>query len=317
MFDMQIFLMTVETVAFLQVFILTGYFLRRSHLLGQDACKVVSLLTSHVFLPTYTLAKLPKSFTMENLGTNAKLLGFSLVVLAISVILGRVASKLLGKTDMEKKAFAYLFTFSNTAYFGLPMVEGVFGEEVLGQFIVFTLPITIAIHSYGWGIFASETKFDIKKCFLSPTIIATYVSAFLGLTGLYRFIPDFLSRAFDGAGACMSPCAMLLAGLVMGARPLKNLLLTARTYLIEIIRIASMPLLVGGGLYLCGVRGVYLFLAFVAVGLPAGMNIVVFPESMGHDASENSKIVFVSTLLAIITVPIVFSLAGILSGVSA
>jgi predicted permease len=110
---------------------------------------------------------------------------------------------------------------------------------------------------------------------------------------------------------------MLLAGFVMGARPLKDLIFTPRPYLIEIIRIVSMPLLVGGGLWLCGVRGVYLFLAFVVVALPSGMNIIVFPESHGQDSTENSKLVFVSTLLSIITVPVIFSLAKILSGVSA
>lgn len=317
MFDMQVFSLTVETVAFLQIFILTGYFLRRKGMVGHDACKVISVLTAYLFLPAYTLAKLPQSFTMENLGTNAKLLGFSLLICLIAVLLGRVASKFLAKTDMEKRAFAYMFAFSNTGYFGLPVVEGVFGEEVLGQFIVFTMPIGIVIHSYGWGLFASEKKFDVKKCFLSPNIIATYISAFLGLTGLYLYIPDFLQNAFSGAGACMSPCAMLLAGFVMGARPLKDMLFSLRPYFIEIIRIVSMPLLVGGGLWLCGLRGVYLFLAFVVVALPSGMNIIVFPESHGQDATENSKLVFVSTLLSILTVPVIFSLAKILSGVSA
>ena len=114
----------------------------------------------------------------------------------------------------------------------------------------------------------------------------------------------------------MSPCAMLLGGLVMGARPLKELLFKARPYFIECLRIATIPLIIGLPLYLLGVRGVYLFMAFIVVGLPSGMNIIVFPESMGHDATENSRIVFISTLISIITVPVVFAVAKLLSGLA-
>jgi predicted permease len=228
-----------------------------------------------------------------------------------------LASRILGKNEGEKKAFSYLFAFSNMNYFGLPVIKGVFGADVLGQFLVFTLPFTVLIHSYGWGIFASEKKFDIKKCFLSPTIIAIYVSAALGLTGLR--LPDMIGGeggVLQTAGACMSVTAMLLAGVVMGSKSLKELLFSLRPYLMELIRIVATPIIVGLPLYLLGVRGTYLFLALVVTALPAGMNVIVFPESHGHDASENSKIVFVSTLLSVVAVPVIFTLAKLLSGIA-
>ncbi len=314
MFDLSVFALTVETVAFLLIFLSTGFFLRRKNILGKEACSVLSFLTSYLFLPAYTLNKLPQSFTVENLGSNAKIILFACAVLMIAIILGRLAAKILHKNERERRAFSYLFAFSNTSYFGLPVVEGVFGEAVLGQFIIFTLPFSIAIYSYGWGIFASKTKFDVKKCFLSPTIIATYIAAFLGLTGLS--LPSFVTKALAGAGNCMSPSAMLLAGLVMGAKPLKELLCSKRSYFIEAIRLITMPLCIGTPLYLAGFRGVYLFLALLVVALPAGMNVIVFPESQGQDATENSTLVFISTILSLIAVPLIFTFAKILSGFS-
>jgi len=314
LFDLSVFTLTVEKVAFLQIFIFIGYFLRRKGILGKDACKSLSFLCTHLFLPAYTIVSLPKSFAVEKLGGNAILLSFSLITLAVSIIAGRLAGRFLAQNDGERRAFSYLFTFANSGYFGLPVVKGVFGEEILGQFLVFYLPFSIAIHSYGWGIFASKTKFEFKKAFLSPTIIATYFSAFLGLTGIQ--LPGFLQQAMESASDCMSPSAMLLAGLVMGAKPLKELVFSLRPYLIECIRIVSMPLIIGVPLYLAGVRGVYYFFSLIIVSLPAGMNVIVFPESHGQDASNNSKLVFISTLLSLITVPLIFSLAKILSGIT-
>ncbi len=314
MFDLSVFTLTVETVAFLLIFIFIGFFLRRKEILGREACTALSYLSTHLFLPAYYVSKMPKNFTVENLVTNAKIILFACAVLVVAIFLGRLAAKLLGKNEGEKKALSYLFSFTNTGYFGLPVIEGVFGEAVLGQFLVFVLPFTIAIHSYGWGIFASKSKIDIKKCLTSPTIISFYISIFLGMTGLS--FPSFLNKALIGAGNCMSPAAMILAGLVMGARPLKELLSTKRSYFLELVRLIAMPLCIGIPLYLLGIRGVYLFLSLLVVALPAGMNVIVFPESHGEDATENSKIVFVSTLLSIVAVPVIFTLAKILSGLS-
>ncbi len=315
MFQLSVLYMTLQKVAFLLLFIFVGYFLRRRGKVTEEAASALSVLTTYIFAPAYTAINLPKTFTIEKMGSNASLVGFSLALLVLVILVARFLAAKLGRDGFEKRTLSYMFTFSNTGYFGYPVIQGVFGEEILGQFMLFCLPLNLAIYSYGYSLFASEKgNFQIKKVLLSPLMIGCYAGCILGISGFS--LPGLLRDALESAGACMSPASMLLAGIVMGAFPLKKLLSGARPYLLALVRLIGMPLLFGIPLSLLGIRGIWLFLALAVLSMPSGMNIVVYPESLGQDASGNAKICFVSTLLSIVTLPVSFALIGALSGLN-
>ena len=316
MFDLPIFLMTLQKVAFLLLFILVGYLLRRSGKLDHGAASTVSILTTFVFSPAYSISNLAENFTVENLGNNLKLVGFSVALLPFLIFSARLIARFLGRDLLEKHTFCYMDAFANTGYFGYPVIQGVFGEAMLAKFIVFCIPINMAIASYGYALFMSSGKgsLSVKRVLFSPPMLGTMIGCVLGLLQLP--LPALLKNALQGAGACMSPSSMILAGLVMGAYPLKKLLSGVRPYLLGLIRLIAMPVLFGVPLYLVGVRGLYLFLALAITAMPSGMNIIVYPESLGHDASANAKICFVCTLMSLATMPVVLALAKTVSGLN-
>ncbi|MBR2615112.1 MAG: AEC family transporter [Clostridia bacterium] len=314
MFDPKVFFLTLQNVAMLLIFIFTGYFLRRSGKLNRDSATVISILTTFVFSPAYTISNLPKTFTVANLWQNARLILISTLLILAAIFVARILGKTLGRDGFERRTFSYMFAFGNSGYFGYPVVQGVFGEEALGQFIIFCLPVNIAIFSYGYGLFVESQggKFQAKKIFLSPMIIGCYIGCILGLTGFQ--LPSLVTSALSGAAACMSPASMILAGVVMGSFPLKKLVSGLRPYLLGLIRLLGLPLFFGVILYVLGLRGTELFLGLVSVSLPSGMNIVVYPESLGQDASANAKVCFVSVLMSLLTLPVVYSIIQTVAG---
>ena len=52
----------------------------------------------------------------------------------------------------------------------------------------------------------------------------------------------------------------------------------------------------------------YLTLPVMILCMPLGLNLVVFPESLGIDASDNAKMCFVCNLLTIAVLPFIFAL---------
>jgi len=312
MFNLSVFLLTLQNVATLLIFIFIGYTLRHSGKVPKASVRTLSVLTANLFSPAYTINSLSKNFTVEKLGSNLLLLCFSVVLMLAVFVVARLAARFLGKSDFEKKSLTYLFSFPNIAFFGYPVIQGVFGDEVLAQFIVFCIPQTVAIHSYGYALFADGKEKNSKKLFLSPQFMGTFIGCFLGLTGFS--LPAFLQKVLDGAGACMSPSSMLLAGLELGAFPILSLLMGAKPYLLGLARLVGIPLLFGIPLYLFGVRDLYLFLPLLMLSLPVGLNLVVYPENFGHDASENADLCFVSFLMSIITLPFLFTVIQTVSG---
>ena len=309
----EVFQLTLGKVAMLLVFIGIGYFMRRHHDLPDDAGRVLSLLCTLLFSPAYSIMNISKSFTREVLGENALLIGYGVLFTVAAIGLSFLLSKPFAKDRIERNSLIYAFAIPNYGYFGYPVIEGVFGQEVLADVMIFLIPLSLATNSFGYALFVGDKKIPWKKIFLSPLFICLASGMGLGLSGLQ--LPAFMNSALSAAGSCMSPCAMLLAGFMMGKFPLKNLLTGWRPYAYSAVRLLVVPLIVGVVLLLCGISGKYLMLPLLVAGIPLGLNLVVYPESQGHEkqASDNAKLCFASYLLALAILPCTFALLTYLS----
>ena len=109
---------------------------------------------------------------------------------------------------------------------------------------------------------------------------------------------------------------MLLTGAVLAGVSFKELFTSIKSYIIGIIKLLVIPcifvllLLI---IYLCGWQNQEFmriaFLTIIVVSMPVGMNTVVYPESCGMDSTEGAKSCFISYILALGILPLIFSLA--------
>lgn len=305
---LDIFLLTMGKVGTLLLFIAIGYFMRRHHDLPDDAGRVLSLLCTLLFAPAYSISHISKNFTMEALADNALLVGYGVLFVLAAFGIAFLLSRPFGHSRIERNSLVYAFSIPNSAYFGYPVIEGVFGQSILAPTMIFLIPLNLATNSIGYSLFVSDKKIPWKKILLSPMVVCLVIGVGIGLSGIR--LPAFIDDSITAAGRCMSPCSMLLAGFMMGKFPLKQLLTGWRPYVYSAIRLIGIPLIFAGILLLCGMRGMYLMLPLLIVGLPLGLNLVVYPESQGHEkeASDNAKLCFVSYLLAILVLPFTFAL---------
>ena len=174
--------------------------------------------------------------------------------------------------------------------------------------MIFLIPLSLATSSFGYALFVGDKKIPWKKILLSPMVVCLMIGIVLGLSGIR--LPAFMDNAITVAGNCMSPCAMLLAGFMLGKFPLKDLLTGWRPYVYSAIRLIGIPLIFGVVLFLLGMKNQYFMLPMLVAGIPLGLNLVVYPESQGYEkqASDNAKLCFVSYLLALLVLPCTFAL---------
>lgn len=311
---LEVFTLTFGKVGMLLIFIAIGYFLRRHHDLPDDAGHVLSLLCTLLFSPAYSIATMSKSFTRDVLGENTLLIGYGVLFVIAAIGLSIVLSKPFSKNRIERNSLIYAFAIPNFGYFGYPVIEGVFGQEMLADVMIFLIPLSLATNSFGYALFVGDKKIPWKKILLSPMLVCLVIGLGLGLSGIR--LPAFVDNAITVAGNCMSPCSMLLAGFMLGKFPLKELLTGWRPYVYSAIRLIGIPLIFGAVLLLLGVKGQYLMLPLLIAGIPLGLNLVVYPESQGHEkqASSNAKLCFVSYLLALAVLPCTFAVLTYLAG---
>ncbi len=326
----KILLTALEQVSILLIFIFLGYFLRKKNIINENGKKVLASLLTCVFAPAYSIASLSSQVTVDKfVGDYLPLFIAGSVVTLVCIFIVKPLVKLLAKDNSEKNILKYALAFGNITYFGYPLIEAVFGQVARAQMIFFCVPMSIAIYTYGYYILtlpAREKNACSKKQSLakklsfiySPMMLGAIIGVSLGLltSGFNFSLPTVVNGVIEKAGACQSATAMLLTGAVLANVPLKKLFTSFKPYVVGVIRLVVMPLLFSGilaMLYLLGWQDATFMkiamLTLIVVGMPVGMNTVVYPESAGIDSTEGAKTCFISYILALIAIPIVYSVA--------
>jgi len=301
-----VFLTTLSKVSVLLIFIGIGYLLRRTKKLPDNAGKVLSLLTTLIFSPAYSIKNLSDSLTLDKIGSQSLLIGYGLICVLLTIGFAFLMAKLMAKNDFERSTYRYAFSIPNYGYFGYPLIEGVFGQSVLADIMVFSLPLGIACNTYGYLLFAKNEKLTVKKILSMPLILGVALGAIIGLSGIT--LPTVVDDVLTAAGNCMSPASMLLAGFVLGGFHFLDLLKGVKPYALSAIRLIGIPALFAGLCLLVGIRGAYLAYPIMLFCMPLGLNLVVFPESLGIDAGDNAKLCFVCNLLTLVVLPPIFAI---------
>ena len=303
---MQVFFSTLNQMLVLFIFMALGFFLNKKRLLPLDDSVVLSKLETYAFVPCLVFSVFNKYCTVENFKKKWIYAVYGLAVMTVSLIIAVFLSKLFAKEDYLKKIYTYSFAVANFSFMGNAVVLGVFGEEILFDYMIFTLPLNLYVYSIGTASLipnGKNKKIGIKA-FINPIFISLILGALCGLLSVK--LPKFILTAVSSAGACMSPLAMLLTGFVIGEYSLKELAKNQKVYFASVIRLIILPSIFMLVLMALKTDKSILRACLCATAMPLGLNTVVFPAAYGGDTAPGAGMALISHLLAIITIPLMF-----------
>lgn len=305
---MQVFTATLNQMLVLFIFMALGFFLNKKRLLPLDDSVVLSKLETYAFVPCLVFSVFYKYCTVENFKQKWTYMLYGAAVMAVSLPIGIVLAKFFAKDGYLKKIYTYSFAVANFSFMGNAVVLGVFGERVLFDYMIFTLPLNLYVYSIGMAsLIPTEKGGKISvKTFVNPIFIALILGAVCGLLSVP--LPKFITTAISSAGACMSPLAMLLTGFVIGEYNLKTLASDKKVYLASVIRLIILPSAFTAVLLLLKTDKDIIRVALCATAMPLGLNTVVFPAAYGGDTTPGAGMALVSHLISVITIPVMFSI---------
>ncbi|MBQ3058620.1 MAG: AEC family transporter [Clostridia bacterium] len=305
---MQLFLATLNQMAFLFTFIIIGYILSKLKVVQDNSEAVLSRLENYVFIPALVLGTFINNFTTEKLSTSWKLILGCFTLEAVVIVVSIAAVKLISKDKYIQNIYLYGLCFSNFSFMGNAVVSTLFPDIFL-EYIVFTLVLWTLI--YIWGapsllIGGSETKGikDRLKSFLNPMFICMIIGMLIGILKIP--MPDFVDTAITATSGCMSPVAMLLTGMTIAKIDIKKVLKVKSIYVVSFLRLIVYPLLFIGFLMLVPMNKTFAICAVASLAMPLGLNTIVIPAAYGKDTTTASGMALISHVLAIITIPVIF-----------
>lgn len=307
---MQVFSATLNQMFVLFTFMALGYFLNFKGILPLNTSIVLSRLETNVLVPCLVFNTFYKYCTVENVSQKWSYIVYGTIITIASIVIGVFLSKLFAKDNYLQKIYTYSFAVANFSFMGNAVVLGIFGEDTLFDYMIFTLPLCLYVYSFGTASLIPKkenesNKFSFKV-FLNPICMSMLFGAIAGLIGVP--LPKFLVTAISSAGACMSPLAMILTGFVVANFSIKTLAKVKRIYLASILRLIVLPIIFVLVLKLFKTDSTVIMLTLCATAMPLGLNTVVFPAAYGGNTTPGASMALISHLMSIITIPIMFTL---------
>lgn len=305
---MSVLSATINQMLILFAFMALGYFLNAKGILPLNTSLVISRLETNVLVPCLVFNTFYKYCTVKNMSEKWLYIVYGFAITLVSIVIGVFLAKLFAKDNYLQKIYTYSFAVANFSFMGNSVVLGIFGEDVLFDYMIFTLPLCLYVYSFGTASLIPKEKnkgFSVKV-FLNPICISMFLGAIAGLTGIC--MPKFLVTTISQAGACMSPLAMILTGFVVANYSFKTLARKARIYIASIIRLIILPLVFVLVLKLFKTDLTIIMLTLCATAMPLGLNTVVFPAAHGGDTTPGASMALISHLMSIVTIPIMFTL---------
>ncbi len=299
----------IETVAVLIVLMLIGYGGAKKGIFTPAVTKGFSSLVFNVFLVSSVFSSICSGVPEMSLRNLMGILGvLSLTVVLSYVIAGGYVHIFHRKSD-DAAITEMSIAVMNTLLFGLPIVQQVYGSLAVMYMGLSSVAFNLVLFSYGVFRLHKGDGASIRfKDMLTPIMIATFL-ALIFLFGKLP-IPGLLQRYLNMTAPATLPMSMMVLGATMGGGDLAGAFKDKRVYAVCFIRLVLSPLIVWAVLAPMGLEPILLRTAVVIAGCPTGVIIPVMALQYGRDALFSSRCVMATTLLSVVTLPIIILLLG-------
>ena len=292
----------LRQIAIMALLAAVGVYLSRKGFLSPQGTKDLGAILLRVIIPCVIVKSYITEFSRERLLELALSAGLAL----IGFILAMVISYLVFGKRRRLENFAA--SFCNAGFIGIPLAQAIIGEE--GVFYIAASVALLNLFQWTYGVYIMADRKDAisaKTIAKNPVVIAIVIGVVLFVSQIP--VPGIVTSTLGYIAGMNTPIAMILMGTYLAKLPLKKLL-DKRAYGCVLFRLVIIPAVILLVFWVLPVSTAAIALAaFLAAATPVGANICVFAQQYDCDYEFSVVTVCLSTLLSVITVPLLVSFA--------
>lgn len=296
----------------LVLFLLTGvgFFCRRAGILNQNSVSSLSKFLLNICIPAMIIYSMQIPFSQSIAEKSGMLIFAALCYYVIAFAVCFVTPYILRCKKEEYGVFRFMTMFSNSMFMGFPILSMFFGPEAIFYAAIFNIPFTLLTYSVGiWILRSGEGGISFSwKLLLNAAFLSTFVGILFFVTSFS--IPDPFYGALGLLSDITTPMSLVVTGGFLASLETKAIFSNVRQYFAAGIRLLIIPALAFAVCSLFITDPLILGITVVTAGMPAAVNTVILAEE--HDARPDiaAQGVFISTLLCILTIPLLAVFIG-------
>lgn len=302
------FLLTIQKVSALFMLIMLGFFAGKIQIISPKGQQDMTRLVIHITMPATIFSAMQLEMNPDRLKTSFVIFGILLCCYAFIFFFGQYISSKIPINKGQQDILQAALLLSNTSFMGYPIIQSLLGQEALFYAVV-GAGFIFEVVAWSLGVYIISRSgsqiigLNWRKIILSPGILSTVIGLVFFVFQLS--VPNPLNNVIESLAPMTSPLAMIIIGVMLSRCDIKSVFSNKYLYTASILKLLIIPILILSTLKILGFSGPTLVIPVMMLSMPSATYVAMFSANFDNDAEFASQIIFMSSLLSMITIPII------------
>ena len=287
--------------------LILGFYLGKKRFISTETNKQLTNLLLVVFMPASLFVAFPSEYDESSLNLFFAGLVAGIAVMVTLIVLSKIIFNkwwLKGGLRYESQ---FALIFNNATFLGYPIVVNTFGPTGVIAYCGFIIAFNIALFSYGIWLFEHKITLKLfKSIATNPNIIAVLLGMVLFLTEIQS--PSFITDAVGFVGNATTPLSIICIGFMLSRADFKAIIKKWRLVITALIQLIVGPVVTFFLLTALKFPIEVISVCTLIQALPTATSLGLFATEYGGNNIEASELVAISTVLSVVTMPVMIML---------
>ena len=300
----------LKQVSVMFILIILGALCFKMKIITKEANKYFSDFILKIICPVLIFMAYQAEYNRELL--SGLLMALVLAFVTYLVLIPVAALIVRKKEGRETAIERFSAIYSNCAFMGIPLVQGIFGTEGILYITASITAFNVFAWTHGVMMMKEEVSFTgLVNAIKSPSIIAVFVGFICYVTNIR--LPEIFDSAFRHVSSVNTPLAMIVAGATIAQTNILKALKKPRVLYLTFLKLLAFPVLMIFIYMIFKPSTTVLATIAIATACPTGATGTLFAVSYNKNAAYSSEIFAITTVLSAVTLPLIVILATALA----
>lgn len=294
-----------QTMLKLFLLLILGFVLFKCHIFDEYTNKKISALIVNVASPMLIISSIA-GVEGSNKSIVFLMISAGILMYIGFIILGKIINRIFPFPKKDWPVYECMVVFANTGFMGYPVLLDVFGQEAVFYASLIHMAFNFFVYTYAIMCLTkgddSEFKLNFKQL-LTPGIILIFVGIFIYLFDIQ--LPSVLMDTINSVGSLTAPLSMMMIGSSLAVYPIKDSFTDWRSYVFAFVRLMIVPFVTMIMCRLLHIDAYYANITIITNAMPVGSMVLMLATQYNANVKIVTRNIIVSTLLSVITIPIV------------
>ena len=291
-----------------QVFVLfllmgVGYTLSKLGVINKGTSSQLTTVLCYLVFPCVILSSFQKEFDSSMFVSFLIMCAIALGVHLFGILSSNlIFSKKTITDDLERSVLRFGSVYSNCGFMGFPLFDALVGTNGLFYGSAFNAVFSLFAWTHGFLLYADKKdKRSIWRALLNPNLLVSLIG--ISMYCLSIRLPQPLHLSVNYIAQLNTPLSMIIIGTTMTEISFGKIFSNGKIWAGVAMRNLLIPACALFILHSLGITGNLLLSSMILVSAPVAGFTVLFAKLANKDTEFAAKLMTLSTLLSILTLP--------------